>query len=678
MYVYKWDKTPSTVRDPARLPVLTTTKKWTKKTSPGISSFNHNPEAIGPDHLRPLFDHALKYIDKDEVSQTPVFLLATAGMRLLPSSEREAILKNICSYTRKHTQFHLPDCKEHIQVIPGNTEGLFGWMAANYLIGGFDHPQEHNHGKGHHTYGFLDMGGASSQIAFIPNGTESEKHANDLTLLRLRRSDGYDTEYRIFSTTWLGAGVNQARERYINLLLDSVDDGAKEVPDPCLPKGLSLETDRSTVGGGSVTSKTLVGTGQFSECERASYPLLGKDAPCPDEPCMVSGVHMPGIDFDIHHFVGVSEYWYSTHGFFDLQHTDPKYDFVKYQKDANQLCSRPWSELMDALDRNEWSDPEIDERKLTEVCFKAGWVMNMLHNGIGVPKVGYDPRTNLTLGLDKTKSDKVPNGFFLDPFKAINRINEMEVSWTLGKILLYASAQVPALDKARSKPVGYGPNVVGVESTALWTPGSAAPPVASSPHSNSSSGWHNSVLSDYSPRRVPGFLLFSGLILVIGFFLFGKRRRRSVYSKFSSVFDSEAGTGHGHGHGSKPSPLRRALSAASATFGSASSSTSSSSRSKQNYVSVPEIDLEDPLAFELDMYDSENSASASSSSPVGRGRTSRPSINHAIGSSSSASLFNTAATQPVVRAESTDLLSIGPGVVGQVRSRQTSPARSRR
>ncbi len=74
----------------------------------------------------------------------------------------------------------------HIQVIAGDTEGLYGWIAANYLLGGFDSPEKHMHGKGHHTYGFLDMGGASAQIAFAPNNTEAEKHANDLKLLRMR------------------------------------------------------------------------------------------------------------------------------------------------------------------------------------------------------------------------------------------------------------------------------------------------------------------------------------------------------------------------------------------------------------------------------------------------------------------------------------------------------------
>jgi Golgi nucleoside diphosphatase len=34
-----------------------------------------------------------------------------------------------------------------IQVIPGVTEGLYGWIATNYLMGSFDAPEKHDHGK---------------------------------------------------------------------------------------------------------------------------------------------------------------------------------------------------------------------------------------------------------------------------------------------------------------------------------------------------------------------------------------------------------------------------------------------------------------------------------------------------------------------------------------------------
>lgn len=93
--------------------------------------------------------YALKHIPQQQQSSTPLFLLATAGMRLLSHAQQQAILAAACAYTRDHTPFLLPECDAHFQVIDGITEGLYGWISINYLLGSFDRPDLHNHGKGH-------------------------------------------------------------------------------------------------------------------------------------------------------------------------------------------------------------------------------------------------------------------------------------------------------------------------------------------------------------------------------------------------------------------------------------------------------------------------------------------------------------------------------------------------
>ena len=272
---------------------------------------------MGPDHLAQLLKHAQDIVPKDAVRDTPVFLLATAGMRLLGNVERQLLLDQICSYTRANSDFLLPDCDVHIQVIPGITEGLYGWIATNYLLGSFDAPENVDPGKGHNTYGFLDMGGASAQIAFAPNATETEKHAEDLKLLRLRNVDGSPQEYRVFVTSWLEFGVHQARRRYVEALeAASGIAGVRELPDPCLPAGLRTTFDGEIIHAGQVAELHLLGTGRFDECLRQTYPLLDKDAPCLDHPCLLHGIHTPAIDFDVNHFVGISEYWHTTHDIF--------------------------------------------------------------------------------------------------------------------------------------------------------------------------------------------------------------------------------------------------------------------------------------------------------------------------------------------------------------------------
>lgn len=317
-------------------------------------------------------------------------------MRILEVLQQKALLKEVCDFAQSTTQFQLPDCDLHVQVIKGETEGLYGWIAANYLLGGFDQPDKHDHGKSHNTYGFLDMGGASAQIAFAPNATEAEKHANDLTLLRLRTIDGTTLEHKVFVTTWLGFGVNEARQRYVKALLESSD--SKELPDPCLPSGLKIDVTEkgkfldASVDDGEPKQKAaahLVGTGKFSECLHQTYPMLAKDKPCEEAPCLINGQHVPAIDFDINHFVGVSEYWHTTHEIFEMGHKDKAYDFKTYQERVNEFCSQDWDKISHGIEKEKWGG-KVDEEKAREVCFKASWIINMLHDGIGVPRVGIE------------------------------------------------------------------------------------------------------------------------------------------------------------------------------------------------------------------------------------------------------------------------------------------------
>ena len=582
-------------------------------TTTGVSTFGDKPELVGPDHLKPLFDHALNIVPKDAVADTPIFLLATAGMRLLPDFERKQLLAQICSYARSSTKFSLPNCDLHIQVIPGETEGLYGWVAANYLLGGFDSPEEHAHGKGHHTYGFLDMGGASAQIAFAPNATEAERHAEDLKLLRMRTLNGAAAEYKVFVTTWLGFGVNEARKRYVTALLEaSGTPDTTELPDPCLPVGLTISTKGDVLLAPPKTIKGqepyLIGTGKFDECLRQTYPLLDKDAPCEDEPCLLHGVHVPAIDFDVNHFVGVSEYWHTTHEVFEMAHKDKAYDFNTYQTRVKKFCSQDWSSISKGLTTHEWGK-KVDEATAVEVCFKASWLINVLHNGIGIPRIGLeDTKGDGYNGTKEVLSHAKAKGF-LDPFQAVDKIDDTEVSWTLGKMVLYAASQVPPLES--SLPVGFGSNVPGIPPDFQYAGSKYTSPLAdTNPDAKADSeDWHDALFSNSSPRRIPGFLLFLLILSIAIFLLLGRDRRSRLYLKLASLFHSK------HTGTNRPPSKRRNIFAGKLPF--------FPSRSGPGALGTYERVLEVGGAeFELAEVDSDNDPSDSSSGSYHAGRTS--------------------------------------------------------
>lgn len=419
---------------------------WMKKIHPGVSTFADNPTDIGHDHLKKLYKHALKIVPADKVAETPVYLLATAGMRLLTEDQQQAILTEACKYTRKHTKFLVPECESHFQVITGETEGLYGWLSINYLLGGFDAKAD---GK-HHTYGFLDMGGASAQIAFVPNKTEVAKHEEDLTLLRLRTLEGETKEWQVFVSTWLGFGANEARRRYISSIIS--DDQNKEVghlyADPCLPKGLIEEV----TDGPEARSISLQGTGSINQCLTTLEPLLGKNAPCPDPPCLFAGVHVPNIDFDINHFIGISEYYYSAQDVFGL---GGAYDYHTLSNAVESYCSRNWSDIMTDLEENKFPEG-VKKGKLADVCFKASWMMNVLHDGIGIPRVTKEFSTAPSShnGTEEIREGARIKGFD-GAFNSAESLAGTEVSWTLGKMVLYSSSGIVS---SNTDPVGFGPN----------------------------------------------------------------------------------------------------------------------------------------------------------------------------------------------------------------------------
>ncbi|OAA68361.1 nucleoside diphosphatase [Niveomyces insectorum RCEF 264] len=630
LHVYRWKDPARVIKDAEadelhRLPEIKT--KWTKKIRPGVSTFGGQPAAVGPAHLQSLVDYALEIVPADMVADTPIFVMATAGMRFLPAPQQTALLREICAYLQAHTRFALPDCRQNIQVISGETEGLYGWLAANYLLGGFDHPDRHVHGQNHHTYGFLDMGGASAQIAFAPNTTEAAAHADDLKLVRLRTLDGDPAEHRVFTATWLGLGVNKARESYVETLVERHHEtlalgGA--IPDPCLPKGLRTTFDGTIVegdgaaetaaaaapkstaaaaagsvgSGGSSNTPLLVGTGDFSSCLVNTKPLLGKDTTTCGEsthPCLVHDP-VPSIDFHINHFIGVSEYYHSTHGFFGEKDDDRAYDFSTYQRNVRAFCDQDWTQITDEIagggaketarkkSKNKDKDKDLGRtiQDAQQACFKASWVISVLHEGIGIPRVGLEKLPGFNVSHEALEGAKGHG--FTTPFRPVDKIDSVEVSWTLGRMLLYASGQVPP--RSSELPVGFGSNVKdgsGVTPPDFTYAGSTWEPLklgsGGGGDGGGSGGWvdhDDDDGDDWSDtaddildkaREKPassGLFVFVLLLLVLAFLLLRKKdRRMRLSSKMGSLLRRSRWPG---------SPPRKHAS----RFGGSSSSHSSS------------------------------------------------------------------------------------------------------
>lgn len=446
----------------------------------GLSSFGDNPDGVAG-YLEPLIQHARSQIPPSLESDTPLFLLATAGMRLLTPLQQARVLNAACAYLRTASAFRIePEskdgpCGSSVQIITGEEEGLFGWIAVNYLMDGFAGRSKNEKT----TYGFLDMGGASTQIAFEPAEEDVKGNESALVDVRLRLLGGTEIKHKVFVTTWLGYGTNQGRERYVAEAIKTAEgmqtlDGTDlhTIPDPCLPKDLALTETLPSQRGSSAhhaTSRTLVGTGSFTQCLRKTAPLLNKDAPCSDAPCLFNGIHVPRINFASSHFIGVSEYWYSSEHVFGL---GGPYDFVQYERAASQFCARDWDGIVkqhetskkagllggdgeviqngQVVETGIWGD-KVEISRLQMQCFKAAWVANVLHEGIGMPRI-VDPGGNSTTQGEKVAQQAERKGLGPPVFQSADTVGGIAISWTLGKMVLEASKEVKPLS-SHSRPL---------------------------------------------------------------------------------------------------------------------------------------------------------------------------------------------------------------------------------
>ena len=381
---------------------------WQVKVEPGLSSFAGRTGELRP-YLEGLLLHVRAVVPEHALPHTPIYVMATAGMRLLEPVERQAILLETCRVLREHPfQFEgsLYDytdadadsaCQGQVRVISGEEEGLFGWIAINYLMNGFSTSDK--------TFGFLDMGGASTQIAFAPADTST---GADLFNVTLQKLDASKESHHVFVTTFLGYGTNAARTRYLYSLKDGDTTALPDsYVDPCLPKGLQLSLDD---GQGHVQ-----GTGSLRQCMAQQVPLLDQGAACSVPPCLFHGVHVPPIEYTKNEFVGVSEYWYSSHDVFDL---GGSYDHKKFHQAADEFCASDWSQLEANFKAHKYPS-QVTLSRLQMQCFKAAWMSTVLHEGLQLPR-----EHNQSL------------------FQSVNDVHGLGVSWTLGKALLEANKDV--------------------------------------------------------------------------------------------------------------------------------------------------------------------------------------------------------------------------------------------
>ncbi|XP_020837462.1 ectonucleoside triphosphate diphosphohydrolase 2 isoform X3 [Phascolarctos cinereus] len=173
----------------------------------GISSYAEDPPGAGRS-LVSCLNQAMKDVPKERHSVTPLYLGATAGMRLLNLTSPAASDSVLSSVTETLTQY--PFDFRGARILSGQDEGVFGWVTANYLlenfikygwVGEWIRPRQG-------TVGAMDLGGASTQITF-ETASQAEDPANEVKLQL------YGQSYRVYTHSFLCYGRDQILKRLL-------------------------------------------------------------------------------------------------------------------------------------------------------------------------------------------------------------------------------------------------------------------------------------------------------------------------------------------------------------------------------------------------------------------------------------------------------------------------------
>ncbi|XP_053548503.1 ectonucleoside triphosphate diphosphohydrolase 1 [Bombina bombina] len=342
-----------------------------KVEGPGISSYSQEPAKAGVS-LQTCLKKASNMIPENRHSETPVYLGATAGMRLLRlynSNLADDVLAAVADTLRAS-----PFDFQGARIITGQEEGAYGWTTINYLLGNFIQgsswldvlPVSKRTG----TSGALDLGGASTQITFESN----EKIESQDNSLHFRL---YGKSYNVYTHSFLCYGKDQALRLQIANRIQN--DGSPTIRDPCFNSGYrrSLNTN-DLYSSPCVSTKKLPtalsdirieGSGNYEECKQSIQQIFNKTH-CTYSQCSFDGIYQPVLKGEF----GAFSAFYFVMDYLKL--TQEKVSLEEVKNTVAKHCSKPWDEIKN-------SSKKTKEKYLSEYCFSGIYILTLLELGYG-------------------------------------------------------------------------------------------------------------------------------------------------------------------------------------------------------------------------------------------------------------------------------------------------------
>ncbi|XP_036892655.1 ectonucleoside triphosphate diphosphohydrolase 8 isoform X1 [Sturnira hondurensis] len=338
-------------------------------SGPGISSYASDPAQAG-ESLEGCLQEALAVIPAAQHQQTPMFLGATAGMRLLSQKNSSQAADIFAAVARALGQAPLDFWGA--ELLPGQDEGAFGWITVNYILGLLVKctlPGEWIRPPEGTLVGALDMGGASTQITFVPGGPIQDKSSQ--ATFRL-----YGFEHSIYTHSYLCFGRDAMLSRLLAQLVQSRP--SRLVRHPCYHSGYQdtlslahlLESPcvQATALPHLPQNLTVEGTGNPRACVSAIRDLFDFSSCEGRGDCAFSGVYQPPVRGQFYAF---SSFYYTFH-FLNLTSGQT---LATANSTVWEFCQKTWRQV-------EAASAGRDSR-LHEYCASGLYILTLLVDGYG-------------------------------------------------------------------------------------------------------------------------------------------------------------------------------------------------------------------------------------------------------------------------------------------------------
>nr|KYP70251.1 Nucleoside-diphosphatase mig-23 [Cajanus cajan] len=348
------------------------------QTEPGLQNFVNDSLGVRQ-ALEPLIVWAEHLVPREMRSDTPVFVLATAGLRRLPREDADRVLEDVEAVVKDHS---LMFNKSWIRVLSGREEAYYGWVALNYKMGSFDGYPESP------TLGLVDLGGSSLQVVVEIDGSGDDVH--------VMRSKLSSMEHRIMAYSLPAFGLNEAFDRTVLMLRSNQTADISELRHPCLVSNfLQNYTCHSCSGLTSIYQKNhsepqeselyslrLTGEPDWEQCKKLAIAAAMNMSDSEVSHLTVSkncqASSFSGIGTGILNLTAVAHpiKFHALSGFFlvyNKLNLSQRANLTMVWESGKQICSNLWSGLSSVSDNPNYAG---------QFCFRVAYMASLIEYGL--------------------------------------------------------------------------------------------------------------------------------------------------------------------------------------------------------------------------------------------------------------------------------------------------------